>query len=66
MGVEVVDVKRIDAIYRIMAHKIPGSANHYVKLRPEQLRPVTDAVRAQLWPGAPPVGSRRDDLRLIA
>jgi hypothetical protein len=33
-----------------MAHRIPGSANRYVKLSHAQLKPVTDIVREQLWP----------------
>lgn len=50
MGLRREDLERFDAINRTMAHRIPGSANNYVHLRREQLKPVADIVRGQLWP----------------
>jgi hypothetical protein len=50
MGVSLEGLKKFDAINRTMAHRIPGSANRYVKLSHAQLKPVTDIVREQLWP----------------
>jgi integrase len=35
-------------IKRIMGHEIQGSLDDYMKLRPEQLRPVTEGVRGRL------------------
>jgi integrase len=54
LGMDVQYVERLDAINRITAHKIPGSANSYVKLRKEQLLLYTDGVRAALWPEQAP------------
>lgn len=50
MGVTRDDLRKFDAINRTMAHRIPGSANRYVHLSRAQLKPITDIVRAQLWP----------------
>jgi hypothetical protein len=50
MGVTREESRRFDAICRTMAHRIQGSANRYVHLNRDQLRAVTDVVRAQIWP----------------
>lgn len=40
-----------EAQKRIMAQDVAGVDDHYVLLEPEELKEVTDAVRARLWPG---------------
>ncbi|HEV2293355.1 MAG TPA: hypothetical protein VGR35_05830 [Tepidisphaeraceae bacterium] len=39
---------QLHIIKRIMGHEIEGSTDDYMKLRPDQLRPVTEGVRGLL------------------
>lgn len=64
LGMQMEDAKKVDAINRIMAHKM-GVVGRYVKLKQEQLQPYTDAVHAALWPGEPIRESVPHNLRLV-
>jgi integrase len=61
------EAMRTEAVNRIMAHKIPGQANQYAHLKPEQLRTITNAVRSKLWPATTVAAlqARADDLRNV-
>ena len=49
-------------IQRIVGHEIEGAIDDYMKLRPDQLRPVTDGVRGLLLG----VGGQNEELRSVA
>ena len=60
IGCTVEDLKKFDALNRTAARKIPGSRNRYVKLRHDQLKPITDIIRRQLWPERVAAEEQRD------
>jgi hypothetical protein len=44
------ELERHDAVLRLGARKLPNARNGYVKLPVDRLKPITDVVRAALWP----------------